>query len=74
MTEHAEERDKARASLLANLNGYNGIESYGMTNDDLGYETAAGGMVSNQEPLPYIPPPTEQTEDGFVGLDPPMGG
>lgn len=61
--EHAEHRDKARAVVVSKLMSYNKTKSYGRSNDNLG---------RTQAPLPYIPP-TEQTEAGYVGLDPPLG-
>lgn len=65
MIEHAKERDQARAALLSKSRDYNSTESYGMTNDDAGYQSDG--------PLPYLEP-TEQSADGYAGLDPPLGG
>ncbi len=62
MSEHIA---KVRGELLERLNRYDSTESYGMTNDNIG--------PTSDEPLPYIPP-TVETDDGFVGLDPPMTG
>lgn len=65
-----EGRDKARARLLRVFEGKNpGYDStnefdYGSSNDNVG--------PTSDAPLPYIPP-TDQTDDGYVGLDPPMG-
>ena len=61
-------RDKARARVLRILGGedpgYDSYEQYGSSNDDYGHPS--------DKPLPFIPP-TEQTDDGYVGLDPPLG-
>lgn len=62
MQEHLQ---KVRGELLSHWYGYDRTEQYGMSNDSL-------GPATSDEPLPYIPP-TPETEDGFVGLDPPMG-
>jgi hypothetical protein len=43
-----------------------------MTNDDMAY--AGPGGSTSHGPLPDLPPLTAQHEDGFVGLDPPLGG
>lgn len=65
MDEHGKERDKVRAQVLRQFLGYSSTdESYGSSND------ALGGM--HQEPLPYVPP-TEFTDSGYAGLDPPLG-
>ena len=67
--DHLEARDKARAQLLISMSsenpGYDSTEEeyYGRSND------IHGGASS--EPLPFIPL-TEQTEDGYVGLLPPL--
>lgn len=62
--EMAEHLQKVRGELLGRLNGYDSTSNeYGSSNDDFG--------THSEEPLPYIPP-TEETPDGFVGLDPPM--
>lgn len=64
--EMAEHLSKLRADVLKRFGAYNNREhEYGMSNDDFGPQSG--------EPLPYLPPLTEQTDDGFVGLDPPMG-
>lgn len=62
--EHAEDRDKARAAVRRKFMDYSSTESYGRSNDDL------GGM--SQAPLPYVPP-TEFSDQGYAGLDPPLG-
>lgn len=63
-----EGRDRARAKLLRLLSdeepGYDYTESYGSSNDSYG--------PTSDAPLPYLTP-TDQTEDGYVGLDPPLG-
>jgi hypothetical protein len=65
--EQLDVRDRARAELLRNMSsekpGYDRYEQSGRSNDDFG--------APSGEPLPYIPP-TEQTEDGYVGLMPPL--
>lgn len=62
--EYAEARDKARATVLRTLGedtddsfGYDSYEEYGSHND------------SGYTPLPELTP---ETEDGFLGLDPPL--
>lgn len=66
--EYLEARDKARAALLRDMSsenpGYDSYEDYGRSNDDF-------GPPVSREPLPYIEP-TQQTEDGYVGLMPPL--
>lgn len=65
--EVVEARSKLRAELLRNMSsenpGYDSTEDYGSSNDSYG--------AYSGEPLPYIPP-TEQTEDGYVGMLPPL--
>jgi hypothetical protein len=65
--EHLEARDRARAHMLRDMSsenpGYDRYEQQGRSNDDFG--------APSGEPLPYIEP-TPQTEDGYVGLLPPM--
>lgn len=65
--EFLEARDKARAGLLRSMSsdnpGYDSYEDYGSSNDNFG--------APSGEPLPYLQP-TQQTEDGYVGLLPPL--
>lgn len=65
--EYVKARRSARAQLLREMTsenpGYDSTEQYGRSNDNFG--------AYSEEPLPYIPP-TEQTEDGYIGLMPPM--
>lgn len=61
--EMSEHLDKVRGKILTELS-YDSNESYGMSNDNIG--------PTSDAPLPYIPP-TEQSDDGYFGLDPPVG-
>lgn len=65
--EKLEARDKARAELLRSMSsenpGYDSYEDYGRSNDNFG--------AYSEEPLPYIEP-TMQTDEGYVGLMPPL--
>ncbi len=65
--EHLEHRDKARAAILREMStpvvGYDYTEDFGRSNDNFG--------ARSNKPLPYIKP-TPQTEDGYVGLMPPL--
>lgn len=60
--------EKRRSQLLQRARttdfDYDSNESYGRSNDTFG--------PTSDEPLPYIAP-TEQTEEGYLGLDAPMG-
>ena len=66
-----EEIVKARRNLRAHLlremsssnPGYDSTEHHGRSNDNYG--------AYSEEPLPYLPP-TEQTEDGYIGLAAPL--
>lgn len=69
MDEYGEHRSTQRGVIMsefgehATTRAYNETESYGRSNDTHGGATSA--------PLPYIPP-TAQTEDGYIGLMPPL--
>lgn len=64
--EMLQHRDSLRAIILQRTESYNSDEQFGMSNDD--HRPAPMG------PLPNLPPLTEMTTDGYVGLDPPVGG
>lgn len=64
--EMLQHRDALRVTILRQTESYNSDEQFGMSNDDRGH-TPMG-------PLPNLPPLTEMTTDGYVGLDPPVGG
>jgi hypothetical protein len=59
--EFVKQRDQTRAAMLRHMSntnpGYDSTETYGRSNDS--------------EPLPYIEP-TAQTDDGYIGLLPPL--
>lgn len=65
--DHLDARDRSRAQLLHSMTdknpGYDSYEQTGRFSDNYG--------AYSEEPLPYIPP-TEQTEDGYVGMLPPL--
>lgn len=65
--EVVEARRKVRAELLRDMSsknpGYDSYEQSGRSNDDFGSPSG--------EPLPYIEP-TMQTDEGYVGLMPPL--
>lgn len=60
--EYVKARRTARSQLMRRMSGenqgYDSTEEHGRSND-------------SDEPLPYLEP-TEQTEDGYLGLMPPM--
>ncbi len=60
--EPAEDREKMRAQLTTMYKVSSEDYSHGV-NDNLPH---------NGKPLPFIPP-TEMTDDGYTGLEPPVG-